>query len=127
MRLQSLTPEMVKGFETDLLVGGGRGGRALSAKAVRNVHGVLRRALQDAMGWDLVVRNPVAAIKAPQIPPSTVRAWTADDVGAFLDHTTADRLHPLWVFLATTGTRRGEALALRWSDVDLTAGRATYR
>jgi integrase len=34
-----------------------------------------------------------------------------------------DRLHPLWVLLATTGMRRGEALGLRWSDVDLDAGR----
>ena len=34
-----------------------------------------------------------------------------------------DRLHALWVLLATTGMRRGEALGLRWSDVDLDAGR----
>ena len=34
-----------------------------------------------------------------------------------------DRLHALWVVLATTGMRRGEALGLRWSDVDLDTGR----
>ncbi|MEA2686470.1 MAG: hypothetical protein QOE93_1665, partial [Actinomycetota bacterium] len=34
-----------------------------------------------------------------------------------------DRLHALWVLLATTGMRRGEALGLRWSDVDLDTGR----
>ena len=35
-----------------------------------------------------------------------------------------DPLYSLWVFIATTGLRRGEALGLRWSDVDLDAGRA---
>ena len=32
-------------------------------------------------------------------------------------------MHTLWVLLATTGMRHGEALGLRWSDVDLDAGR----
>ena len=34
-----------------------------------------------------------------------------------------DPLYPLWVLLATTGMRRGEALGLRWNDVDLATGR----
>jgi integrase len=51
--------------------------------------------------------------------------WTADQLRAFLDHTAEDRLHAAFVVLATTGMRRGEALGLRWSDVDLTVGRAS--
>jgi integrase len=38
-------------------------------------------------------------------------------------HGVEDRLHALWVLLATTGMRRGEAVGLRWQDVDLDAGR----
>jgi integrase len=38
-------------------------------------------------------------------------------------HESGDRLHPLWVLVATTGMQRVEALGLRWSDVDLDAGR----
>jgi integrase len=47
-------------------------------------------------------------------------------VRAFLDSSRAegDRLYALWVLLATTGMRRGEALGLRWADLDLDAGRA---
>ncbi len=48
---------------------------------------------------------------------------------AFLDHSHAscDRHHALWFLIATTGLRRAEALALRWSDVDLGRARLTIR
>jgi integrase len=51
--------------------------------------------------------------------------WTADQVRAFLDHTAEHRLHAAFVLLATTGMRRGECLSLRWSDVDMNAGRVS--
>lgn len=52
-----------------------------------------------------------------------MRTWTADQLRAFLEHTAEHRLHAAFVLLATTGMRRGECLGLRWSDLDLTAGR----
>lgn len=54
-----------------------------------------------------------------------VHAWDGGTLHAFLDacRTEKDPLFPLWVLLATTGLRRGEALGLRWADVDLDAGR----
>jgi integrase len=125
VRLQSLTPAQVKKFETDLLIDGAKNGRPLSPKSVRNVHTTLHRALADALALELVVRNVAAAVKPPRGTPSTVHAWTADEVAAFLDNTDGDRLYPLWVLLATTGMRRGEALALRWSDLDMSASRVT--
>src|ERR1700687_3504674 len=39
-------------------------------------------------------------------------------------HAADDRLHPLWVLLATTGMRRGEALGLRGADLGLDDGKA---
>src|SRR5262249_59892686 len=41
--------------------------------------------------------------------------------------TAEHRLYPLWVLLATTGLRIGEALALSWGDVDLRRGRLSVR
>lgn len=35
------------------------------------------------------------------------------------------RLSAAFALLATTGMRRGEALGLRWSDVDLAGGRCS--
>ena len=45
----------------------------------------------------------------------------------FLRHVQTEKLFPLWMILATTGMRRGEALGLRWCDVDLERGEAAIR
>ncbi len=56
-----------------------------------------------------------------------MKTWSAEQLGAFPKATADDRLHPLWHVLAMTGMRRGEALGLRWDDVDLEAGRLSVR
>ena len=55
-----------------------------------------------------------------------VHTWDAPTLRRFLDASRSedDRLYALWVLLATTGMRRGEALGLRWADLDLDKGRA---
>jgi integrase len=56
-----------------------------------------------------------------------MKTWSAEQLKVFLKATTNDRLHGLWHLLALTGMRRGEALGLRWADVDLEAGRIAVR
>lgn len=56
-----------------------------------------------------------------------MRTWTSAELRGFLDAVRGDYLHPLWLFYASTGVRRSDALGLRWSDVDLAAGTATIR
>ena len=53
--------------------------------------------------------------------------WTAEQLRSFLDGVRDDRLHAAYVLLATTGMRRGEALGLRWADLDLEEGHAAIR
>jgi integrase len=105
---------------------GGAGG--LSPRSVRYVHTIIHRAFRDAVRWGRIGRNPADAADPPRasaVVRPTMTTWTADQVRAFLDHTADHRLHAAFVLLATTGMRRGEALGLRWSDVDLTAGRVS--
>jgi integrase len=78
------------------------------------------------MDLELVNRNVASRPKG--LPPATKRTprtWTAEQVGEFLRSTANDRLAPLWRFFAVTGCRRGEALGLRWAEVDLDGGTAT--
>jgi integrase len=56
-----------------------------------------------------------------------MKTWSADELHRLLEATAGDPLHPAFLLLATTGMRRGEALGLRWSDVDLDRGRASIR
>ncbi len=54
-----------------------------------------------------------------------MRIWRAEELNRFLEFTKGDRYEPAWVFLATTGMRRGEALGLRWTDLNLDSTPAT--
>ncbi len=103
-------------------------GAGLDPTTVRYVHTILHRALGDAVRWGRLARNPADAADPPK-KGTTVdegdRAWDSATLAEFLERSRSDgdRLYALWVLLATTGMRRGEALGLRWSDVDLDSGR----
>lgn len=99
----------------------------LDPRTVAYVHTILHRALKDAVRWGRLARNPADSADAPRVGDHSgdVQAWDAASLRQFLAASLAagDRLYPLWVVLATTGMRRGEVLGLRWSDIDLDAGR----
>jgi integrase len=100
----------------------------LDRRTVNYIHTILHRAFKDAMRWGRLLRNPADAADPPRAGQKSdgVHAWDAPTLRQFLAASRAaeDRHHALWVLLATTGMRRGEALGLRWNDVDLDAGRA---
>lgn len=107
----------------DLLTAGGRKGTGLSTTTVHGVHVTISRALRDAKKWGKVQRN-VAADADPPKPRNQLRPpWDGDQLRAFAAAVTEDRLSALWQLAMTTGMRRGELAGLRWSDVDLDAGR----
>lgn len=119
LRLQGLTPRHVKKLYTDLSRSGGKAGRSLAPKSVRNTHIVLRKALADAERLELIPRNPAAVVSPPTSDRPEQSTWSAQDVQDFFAAVAEDRLKALWILLATTGMRRGEALGLRWKDLDL--------
>lgn len=99
----------------------------LDGRTVNYIHSIVHRALKDAVRWGRLARNPADAADPPRGGQKSdgIHSWDAETLREFLtiSRASGDRLHPLWVLLATTGMRRGEALGLRWSDVDLDAGR----
>ena len=99
----------------------------LSARTVRYVHTIMHAALKDALRWNRVVRNVADAATPPSVSSARSKrpkVWTADQLRAFLDHVANSRYLPAWIFLATAGCRRGEALGVKWADVDLDLGTA---
>jgi integrase len=125
IRLQALRPLDVEELYASLLADGHRYGGGLSAKTVRNVHIALRRCLADAERFGLVQRNVAALVKPPTPQRPELSTWDAAEMRAFLSAMQGDRNEAAYRLIATTGMRRGEALGLRWSDVDLDAGRVT--
>ena len=99
------------------------GGGTLSTTTVLYTHRMLRRALQDALRWELIERNPCDAFVPPRAASLEMRAWTAEEVRRSLAHVHGDRLAAMWRLFVATGMRRGEVAGLRWADVDLDAAR----
>lgn len=99
----------------------------LDKRTVNYVHTIIHRAFKDAVRWGRLARNPADAANPPKGGQKSdgIHAWDAPTLRSFLAESAREdeRLHALWVLLATTGMRRGEALGLRWSDLDLDAGR----
>ena len=95
----------------------------LSVGTRRFTHSVLRRALNDAVRWGKLSRNPSAAADQPAASRSKVRAWSDRELRQFLAHVESDRLYALWRLAATTGMRRGELLGTTWRYLDLDGAR----
>ncbi len=104
-------------------------GRGLSARTVRICHTVMRQSLEQARRWGLIARNPAVDATPPPQRRREVDPPTVAQVQELIDAARTD--DPdfgvyLWV-LAATGCRRGEACALRWTDVDLERGEVAIR
>ena len=95
-----------------------------SAGTRRALLRVLRAALQHAVNEDeLVSRNVARQVKMPARDERRTREWAAEEAARFLDEARKDRLYALWAVALSLGLRRGEALGLRWADVDFVRGR----
>lgn len=137
MRLRDLDAGTLNAIYAELLATGNRRGKqpgGLSVRTVRYLHSILRKALAAAVRWERIKRNPAALAgdavdwkAAKTNGRKAIRAWTADELRRFLASQADTDDHSLWTFLATTGCRRGEALGLRWRDVDLGAGTVEFR
>ncbi|MDP9183828.1 MAG: site-specific integrase [Actinomycetota bacterium] len=121
-RLQDVDGRDLNALYASLLMGDDDH-RPLSARSVTYVSTILHRAFRDAMKWQALVRNPVEASDPPRSSSRPeMQTWTAGQLRAFLEHVAGSPLAGCWWLLANTGMRRGEALGLRWADVDLDSG-----
>ncbi len=127
-RLSELRPVHIPAFYTNSLVQGrkiGRGG--LSPQTVLHIHRVLHRALELAVRWQLLARNPATAVEPPRPQRIEMCALSAVETAQLLRKLEGNRLYAPVFIAVTTGLRRGEILALRWRDLDLDDAEAQVR
>lgn len=120
-RLRDLTAGDVERAVAELDAAG------LSASTRRRVLTVLALVLDVAVRDGLVARNVARDVDRPREQPREARAYTPQELAVLLEQLDGERLRPLVVVLAHTGLRIGEALALRWVDVELDAARLRVR
>jgi integrase len=114
--LQQLTPQHIQSFLKHKMESG------LSAHTTSDVYGVLRHALDQALKWGLVARNVAALVDKPRFETPQMKYLTPDQARALLQAVKGDRLEALYSVAIPLGLRRGEALGLRWEDIDLDKG-----
>lgn len=116
---QKLRPPQVQSFMADLRRRG-VGVRTQQLCLMR-----LRQALDYAVQMELVSRNVAKTVSMPRSARREPTIWTPEDAQRFL--AAAGDWEPLFAFFLATGLRRGEALALRWRDVDWRTGTIDVR
>ena len=94
----------------------------LSPKSVKNLHGVLHKAFQQAILCQYIKTNPCDACKLPRREKKEVKIMQGEEVSDFLKAIKGDRYQHLFFVDLFTGIRQGEVLGLTWDCVDFRKG-----
>ena len=113
IQLTKLSPQDVQSLLSRKLADG------LSPRTVTYIRAVLRMALGQALKWGLVARNVATLVASPRMERSEMQFLTPEQARTLLDAAQGDRLEALYRVALSLGLRRGEALGLRWQDIDL--------
>ena len=120
-RLTSLSVPVVQDFLNQRLEKGD------SVRKVQVMRTVLSAALTRAVREELLVRNVARLAELPESKPATIHPWSASEARRFLAAAKDDPLYAAFVVLIFYGLRRGEAIGLRWEDIDFDAGTIRIR
>jgi len=126
--IQKLHPVHIQNYYAEKLKNGKiRGEGGLSPRSVLHQHRLLRAALQHAVKWMLIVRNPADAVSPPRPDYTEMKTLNAKETVKLLQKARKNRVYIPVLLAVTTGMRRGEIVALQWKDVDLEKETITVR
>lgn len=91
----------------------------LSSRTVAYIRAVLRQALNQALRWGLVARNVAALVEPPKVEHFRITPLSPAQATAVLETAKGERLEAVYRVALSLGLRQGEALGLRWEDIDL--------
>jgi integrase len=121
--LSKLQPANISQAYAKALTSGRRDGQGgLSPRTVTHMHRVLREALQQALRWQLLARNPADAVKPPKVERGKMNTYDIGQTAELLQGLRGNRMFIPTVLAVLCGLRRGEIAALRWGQVDFDAG-----
>ena len=116
IRLDRVTPQDVQQMMNGRLAAG------FSPKTVTYMHQVLRTALELARRWEIIDRNVASLVDPPRRVRAIIRPLDPAEARAFLQSVRGNRLEALFSVALALGLRQGEALGLRWEDIDIASG-----
>ena len=113
IKLKKLTAPMVQSMYNDLLREKG-----LSPKTVKNVHGVLHRAMEQCVRLGYLRTHPLDAVTLPRIEKAKIHPMEDDLLTSFLREIRGNPYESVYYVTVFTGLRQSEVLGLTWDCVD---------
>ena len=120
-KLEALDTHTIQRFYNSLIASG------LSPKTVKNIHGILHCALQQAIACDYIYRNPADACKLPKVTKPEIKPLEPEEIARLLKEAEQDDYCNLFIVAMFTGMRQGELLGLAWECVDFQTGIITVK
>ncbi|MCI6352483.1 MAG: site-specific integrase [Firmicutes bacterium] len=127
IRLETLNAHTVQHFYNELVTPTDGKTNPLSAKTVKNIHGVFHQALQQAVLIGYLRVNPTDACTLPRIIKKEMHPLEEEQVAAFLKEVQGSPHEYLYKIALFTGLREGEVLGLGWEHIDLENGILTVK
>ena len=119
IRLDKLKPEQIQILYNDMLK------RNLSPRTVRYTHTILNNSLKQAVKWNRIYRNPAELVDLPRQEKKEMTALSPEQTKVFMEAITYSPWKAIFSLLIDSGMRPGEALGLKWDDVDFENSRVT--
>lgn len=126
IKLDALVPHTIQAFY-NALTQPQKDREALSAKTVKNIHGVLHKALQQAVLNGYIRSNPTDPCVLPKIVKAEIKPMDEAQIAAFLQAIKGHRYEAIFTTALFSGVRESEVIGLQWSQVDLSKGTITIK
>lgn len=92
----------------------------VTASTIREIHKILRSAFNQAVKWELILRNPVEKATLPAVEKNKREIWTSDILFETLDKFDDERLNLCINLAFSCSLRMGELLGLTWDCINIT-------